>query len=239
MHQEMYSITWHNYSDHLRSMMKELMTNEDFSDVTLVTEDKKHLKANANILSSCSPVFEDILKKDKNSSRIIFLRGVQHSEMESIIQYIYLGEAKFYMERIDEFFGVAKSLEIKELCNPNPKTELNDETECDPSPEDQDTAPELVEEQVFHEERKDDILAVTKSLEIKELCNPETELNDDTKHDPSQDDQDTSPELLEEQAVISGKKPAPKKIQECFDKVTGKYQKLDALIIIINNTLTS
>ena len=115
--------------------MKELMTNEDFTDVTLVTEDKKHLKANANILSSCSPVFEDILKKDKNSSRIIFLRGVQHSEMESIIQYIYLGEAKFYMERIDEFFGVAKSLEIKELCNA--KTESIDEivdenSSCDP-----------------------------------------------------------------------------------------------------------
>ena len=30
-------------------MMKELMMNEDFSDVTLVTEDKKQIKANINI----------------------------------------------------------------------------------------------------------------------------------------------------------------------------------------------
>ena len=29
--------------------MKELMMNEDFSDVTLVTEDKKQIKANINI----------------------------------------------------------------------------------------------------------------------------------------------------------------------------------------------
>ena len=44
MHQEKYSITWHNYSDHLKSMMKELMMNEEFADVTLVTEDKKQTR---------------------------------------------------------------------------------------------------------------------------------------------------------------------------------------------------
>ena len=52
MRQEKYSLTWHTYSDHLRSMMKELMMNEDFSDVILVTEDKKHIKANINIFRS-------------------------------------------------------------------------------------------------------------------------------------------------------------------------------------------
>ena len=71
------------------------MMNEDFSDVTLVTEDKKHIKANINVLSTCSPVFKDILKKEKNSNQIMYLRGVQLSEMESIMQYIYLGEARF------------------------------------------------------------------------------------------------------------------------------------------------
>ena len=58
MHPEKYSVKWHAYSDHLKSMMKELMMNEDFSDVTLVTEDKKQIKANINILSACSPVFK-------------------------------------------------------------------------------------------------------------------------------------------------------------------------------------
>ena len=48
MNQEEYSLRWHNYSDHLKSMMKELMLNEDFYDVTLVTEDKKQIKANIN-----------------------------------------------------------------------------------------------------------------------------------------------------------------------------------------------
>ena len=55
-------LTWPTYSDHVKGMMKELMMNEDFSDVTLVTEDKKQIKANISVLSACSPVFKDILK---------------------------------------------------------------------------------------------------------------------------------------------------------------------------------
>ena len=102
--------------------MKELMMNEDFSDVTLVTEDKKQIKANISILSACSPVFKDVLKKEKHSSPIMFLRGIQYSEMESIMQFVYLGEATFYEERIDEFLAVAKLLEIKELCNADIET---------------------------------------------------------------------------------------------------------------------
>ena len=141
MHPEKYSLTWQAYSDHIKNMMKELMTNEDFSDVTLVTEDKKQIKANINILSACSPVFKDILKKEKNSIQIMFLRGVQFSEMESIIHFIYLGEATFYKERMGEFLAVAKSLEIKELCkaeetspeNLNEQTETTDESDEEPT----------------------------------------------------------------------------------------------------------
>ena len=122
MHPEKYSLTWHNYSDHLSSMMKELMMNEEFSDVTLVTEDKQQIKANINILSACSPLFNEVLKKDKNSTPIVYLRGIQYSELESIMQFIYLGEATFYVKRMDEVLAVAKSLEIKELCNARPET---------------------------------------------------------------------------------------------------------------------
>ena len=130
MHQEKYSLTWQTYSDHLKSMMKELMMNEDFSDVTLLTEDKKQIRANISVLSACSPVFKDVLKKEKNTNQIMYLRGIQYSEMESIMQFIYLGEATFYEERMDEFLAVAKSLEIKKLCNT--ETEPNDEPGDDP-----------------------------------------------------------------------------------------------------------
>ena len=111
--QEKYNLTWHTYSDHLRVMMKEMMTSGDFADVTLVCDDKRQVRAHRNVLAASSPVFKDILKIENSS--VIFLKGVEFSEMESILQFIYLGEATFYEERMNHFLEAAKSLEIKEL----------------------------------------------------------------------------------------------------------------------------
>ena len=111
-----YNLTWHTYSDHLRNIFQEIRSDESSADVTLVTDDKKLLKAHRNILSACSSVFKDMLQINKsNNHSVIYLRGIQHSEMESILQFIYLGQAKFYEERMNEFLTVAKNLDIREL----------------------------------------------------------------------------------------------------------------------------
>ena len=132
-HQEKYTLTWHSYSDHLREALTEMMTSSEFADVTLVTDDKQQIRAHRNILSGCSPVFKSILQIDSNSTNpVIYLRGIQHSEMESIMQFIYLGEAKFNEERMSEFLMVSKNLEIKYLST---GLEMNDQTPSDESVE--------------------------------------------------------------------------------------------------------
>ena len=123
--QEKYTLSWHSYSDHLREALREMMKTTEFADVTLVTDDKQQIRAHRNILSACSPVFKNILKIDSsNTNPFIYLRGIQQSEMESIMQFIYLGEAKFDEERMNEFLKVSKNLEIKDLST---VTELNDQ----------------------------------------------------------------------------------------------------------------
>ena len=114
--QEKYTLAWRSYSDHLREALGDMMSSNEFADVTLVTDDKQQIRAHRNILSACSPVFKSILQIDSNNvNPIIYLRGIQHSEMESIIQFIYRGEARFYEERMNEFLLVSKNLEIKDL----------------------------------------------------------------------------------------------------------------------------
>ena len=112
-HHEKYSLTWHTYSDHMKVMMKEMMTSGDFADVTLVCDDKKHIRVHKNILAACSSVFKDILQVENSS--VIFLKGVKFSEMQSILGYIYLGEATVDQAQIEHFFDNAKSLDIKGL----------------------------------------------------------------------------------------------------------------------------
>ena len=128
MHQEKYSLSWHSYSDHLSNMMKELMRNDDFADVTLVTDDKKHIKAHKNILSACSPAFRYLMTFDKKSNSIFYLRGIQFSELESIMQFIYFSEATFHKERMNEFLSAAESLEINGLSNANAEIDESNDT---------------------------------------------------------------------------------------------------------------
>ena len=93
-----------------------MMVTSEFADVTLVTDDKQQIRAHRNILSAASPVFKEFLQLDGiNSNSVIYLRGIQHSEIALIMQYIYLGEARLHKDRVNEFLMVSKNLEIKEL----------------------------------------------------------------------------------------------------------------------------
>ena len=95
--------------------MQDMMICDDFKDVTLISDDKKALKAHRNILSACSPLFKNIFQMDTNNHPVIYLRGIKHSEIESILQFIYLGETKLSEDCLNELLLVAKSLEIEEF----------------------------------------------------------------------------------------------------------------------------
>ena len=113
MNQEKYNLNWHTYSDHLREMLHEMMKSNELTDVTLVCDDKRQFKAHKIVLSACSSVFKSIINDLPQNSSVIYLRGIQHQEMESILEFMYLGIATFYQERLNEFLNVAKNLEIK------------------------------------------------------------------------------------------------------------------------------
>ena len=117
MDQEKYSLTWKTHSEHLRKMLREMFHSDEFSDVTLVCEDMKQFRAHKNILAACSPLFHSLLQSDKSGSSTVYLKGVLHSEMEALLNFIYLGETSVNVERTDSFLSTAKSLEIRELCS--------------------------------------------------------------------------------------------------------------------------
>jgi len=123
MYQEKYNLNWPTYSDHLREMLHEMMKSNELTDVTLVCDDKKQFKAHKIVLSACSPVFKSIINDLPHYSSVIYLRGIQHQEMKSIIEFMYLGVASFNQERMSDFLNVAKNLEIKEISK---KVEFED-----------------------------------------------------------------------------------------------------------------
>merc|ERR1712098_1035420 len=129
---EKFILTWHMFSTHRQDLFRNLLETQEFSDVTLVSDDQHQYKVHKFILSSCSAVFQNILNCNPLNTSI-YLRGINHEELESILQFIYLGEATFYHERMNEFLNVAKNLDIKEIgknvVDEDEETEVVDENQ--------------------------------------------------------------------------------------------------------------
>ena len=115
MNQEKIDFTWNTYKDHLQEMLHNMMTSKELTDVTLVSEDKILFKAHKVVLSASSTVFKSIISENFSTNPVIYLRGILSYEIKPILQFIYLGKATFYHDRINDFFQVGKSLEIKEI----------------------------------------------------------------------------------------------------------------------------
>ena len=96
-------------------MFKDLYGEEKHSDVTLVCDDQAQFKAHKIFLRACSPVFKKIIDNNPSQHPLIYLRGIQRYEVESILQFFYFGEATLYQVRVGEFIKVAKDLEVKEI----------------------------------------------------------------------------------------------------------------------------
>merc|ERR1712016_549774 len=114
---EKYTLNWHTFSEHLQGMFKDLYQEGRHTDVTLVSDDQTQFKAHKIVLSACSPVFKKIIDSNPSQHPLIYLRGVQSYEVESILQFMYLGEGRFYHERMAEFIKVAQDLKVKEIID--------------------------------------------------------------------------------------------------------------------------
>ena len=115
MSKDQYSYNWDSYSDHLRDMLHNMLKSEELTDVTLVCDDNKQFRAHKIVLSACSSVFKNIINFLPQNNPVIYLRGIKHQEVESILDFMYLGVTTFYQVRINDFLDVAKNLGIKEI----------------------------------------------------------------------------------------------------------------------------
>jgi len=111
----MFTLNWDSYNIHIREMMDDLINDMDTADVTLVCDDGVKIRAHKLVLKACSLVFKTILHKNSTPNAFIYLRGINSSEMNLILEYMYLGETTFEQENVDNFLQVANDLKIKEI----------------------------------------------------------------------------------------------------------------------------
>ena len=118
MSTDVYNLKWKHFNVNQDCSLKELFINNENADVTLVSDDKVAFHAHKLVLSACSSVLKDLLLNNPNPQPMIFLNGVKRFELESLLQFIYLGNTKLYQSRIEKFFENGRDLEIKQLSQP-------------------------------------------------------------------------------------------------------------------------
>ena len=112
---EKVNLTWHSFRSNFSEWLRNLWTSEKYSDVTIVCDDQFHFKVHRFILTACSSIFQKIIENRNSENVIIYLRGVKHEEMRSILQFLYLGETSVSRGSLTQFLNVAEDLHIKEV----------------------------------------------------------------------------------------------------------------------------
>ena len=118
MSQETFDVTWDDYPGHLKIMMDSFLTNDSFTDVTIVCDDQKKIKSHRNILSASSSVLKNLLEVERlSSSSVLYLKGIHSQDMQAVLQFIHKGASRVTTERIESFVDVAQNLKIKGFCH--------------------------------------------------------------------------------------------------------------------------
>ena len=111
---EKLALKWDDFQSTISQHFKQLRDENDFFDVTLVSEDLKQFQTHKIVLTSCSSFFKPILKTNVHAHPLIYLSGVDSANLQLVLDYIYQGEVQLYQEQLDLFLDVAKKLQISE-----------------------------------------------------------------------------------------------------------------------------
>ena len=113
----MFSLSWKEFDHKASKSYRDYIKDTDFTDVTLACDDNGRLEAHKLILSSSSPVLGQILVGNPHQHPLIYFRKVKFSCLQSLVQFIYLGQVEVEQTELQDFINLAKELEIEGLSN--------------------------------------------------------------------------------------------------------------------------
>ena len=114
-HTEKLCLQWNDFHDNIRASFKELREDTDFTDVTLACEDGQQIDSHKMVLIASSPFFCNLLRKNKHSHPLIFMRGVKSEVLKAMVDFFYCGEANVFEENLEFFLALAAELQLKGL----------------------------------------------------------------------------------------------------------------------------
>ena len=112
---EQLHLNWEKFDANLKSSYAGLRETPDFSDVTLVSADGKQINAHKVILATASSFFFNILNANKHPHPLIFMKGLEWTDLSDIIDFIYHGEVNVMRHNLTQFLEIANEIQLKGL----------------------------------------------------------------------------------------------------------------------------
>ena len=125
---EKFRLKWNDFHSNVSKSFGLLRSEEYLHDVRLMSEDYHEVSAHKLVLSACSEYFRNIFKNSKKQDTLICRDGISNEDLNNVLDYIYLGEAHIFQDRLDRFLSVAERLKLEGLLGNE-----QDETEETPS----------------------------------------------------------------------------------------------------------
>ena len=110
-----FCLKWNDFQSNVIKSFRNLRNENEFYDVTLVSDDKVQLAAHKVVLSACSEYFKSILNQNKHSHPMLCLQGLSSQEMNHVLDYIYNGEVEVCQDNLDRFLQVANRFQLEGL----------------------------------------------------------------------------------------------------------------------------
>lgn len=95
---------------------KDMRNEEDLFDITL-SVGSQQIKAHKLVMSVSSPFFKNLIHQNPHPHPLIYLKGVDFSTLQSILDFIYYGEITVEQKVLSTFLSVADELKIKGLTS--------------------------------------------------------------------------------------------------------------------------
>ena len=120
---EKFCLKWNDFQTTVSQSYKTLRKEKNFNDVTLISEDQKQIQSHKVVLAACSDFFKSILEVNIHSNPLIYLSGINSTNLQFVMDYIYEGEVKLFQEQLDSFLSTAQKLMIAGLLSKNDQNE--------------------------------------------------------------------------------------------------------------------
>jgi len=124
---EKFCLRWNDFESNISVAFREIREEKDFFDCTLSCG-ARQIQAHKLILSACSPFFRSILRQNPHQNPLLYLKGVEFTDLQAVLNFMYHGEVNVAQEELNSFLSVAEDLQVKGLTQ-------NESSQSNPKPE--------------------------------------------------------------------------------------------------------